>query len=384
MSSVDFQVAVIGAGPAGASAAYKLGIAGVSCILIEKQKLPRYKVCGGGLVYRGLNSMSFDISSVIERQFDTIDIFLKNGKSIKTSSTEPMVTMIMRDSFDHLITKKAQEAGVQLQDQTKLTAINHDNQVIQVVTDKGSWNVEAIIAADGVYSPTARMSGWKNETRHLAPALEYEVYVTDAEFKKHKDIVRFDIDAIKSGYGWSFPKKDHLSVGVGAFGVDKKKTDLKSLCMDYMKRIGINEVTHIDKHGFNVPVTPRTDGFVKNNVFLTGDAAGFADPLTAEGISNAIRSGNLAAQSIIENANNIKIAGERYLELLNDDLLPQIKTAQQLAKWFYSHPKLRNVVLNKYGQEFADYVAGIFAGTKTYPENVTKRLKEKALSMVSF
>ena len=87
-----------------------------------------------------------------------------------------------------------------------------------------------VLAADGVYSPTARISGWKNETRHLAPALEYEVYVTDAEFKKHKDIVRFDIDAIKSGYGWSFPKKDHLSVGVGAFGVDKKKTDLKNLC----------------------------------------------------------------------------------------------------------------------------------------------------------
>jgi geranylgeranyl reductase family protein len=380
MPSFDYQVAVIGAGPSGASAAFELGKAGISTVIIEKKKLPRYKVCGGGLVYRGLKDLSFDITPVIEKQFNSIDVNLSSKLRFKTSSDQPLVTMIMRDTFDELLTKKAEEHDVTLLDEQKLTDLRFDNDSIVIKTDKNTLCVQAIIAADGAYSPTAKLAGWKEDTRTLIPALEYEILVTDAEFEKHKNIVRFDMDAVDNGYGWSFPKEKHLSVGVGGFGNKGKKLDLKTACAKYIKDIGINNIMEINKHGFNVPVTTRTDGFTRNGVFLIGDAAGFADPITAEGISNAIYSGRLAAQAIIESPGDLDRAQHLYLDKLNEDLLPQLATAEKLARWFYGNKKLRNILMRKYGQNLADYMADIFTGKRKYPDDVMKRLKQKLLT----
>ena len=98
-----FDVAVIGSGPSGASTAFHLAKKGISTVLIEKEKLPRYKTCGGGFVYRGRRNLPFDISSVVEREFHTVDIFLGNTLHFKTEREDPTITMIMRDSFDNLI-----------------------------------------------------------------------------------------------------------------------------------------------------------------------------------------------------------------------------------------------------------------------------------------
>ena len=108
----SFDVAVIGSGPSGASAALRLAEKGISTVIIEKETLPRYKTCGGGFVYRGLTMMPFDVSSVVEREFCKIDIiFQKAGVHLVSEREEPIITMIMRDSFDNLIVEKAKGAG---------------------------------------------------------------------------------------------------------------------------------------------------------------------------------------------------------------------------------------------------------------------------------
>src|SRR5690606_22962576 len=108
----SFDVAVVGSGPAGAYAAYHLAKNGLSVVLIEKEVLPRYKVCGGGLVYRGRQLLDFDIDSIIESQFSKVDIFVE-GKDVcfQPEREVPIITMVMRDSFDHHLVKKAEEAG---------------------------------------------------------------------------------------------------------------------------------------------------------------------------------------------------------------------------------------------------------------------------------
>jgi len=158
------------------------------------------------------------------------------------------------------------------------------------------------------------MAGWKTDTRKLIPALEYEIEVPEKDFEKLSKNVRFDIDAAPSGYGWCFPKKNHLSLGV--LTTKRKKVNLKEYYKNYLKTIGITEIISESQHGFQIPIAPRTDGFVKNNVFLIGDAAGFAEPITAEGISNAILSGKYVAESLIESNLDGKVTEELYVEKL--------------------------------------------------------------------
>jgi geranylgeranyl reductase family protein len=375
-----FDVAIIGSGPSGASAAIKLAENGISTVIIEKEILPRYKTCGGGFVYRGRRKMPFDVSDVVEKEFFRVDSFFqKGGLHIFSERTEPIISMVMRDDFDKFLVDKAKEKGITLLENHKLKNITFAENII-LHTSQGDVKTKFVIAADGVLSATAKLTGWE-ETRLLIPALEYEVEVHKEDFERLSKSVRFDFDAIPAGYGWSFPKKNHLSIGLVSFR--KLKVDFKQLYKEYLTdTLGIKEVINEQMHGFQIPVSPRTDGFVKKNVFLIGDAAGFADPLTAEGISNAILSGVMAAEALIEGDLDSELSAEIYNKKLNESLIPELKTGVRLSKLFYENEKIRNFLIKKYGGKISDAMTQIFMGERTYPKNITKTIKKKLGSAI--
>ncbi|MDE0534938.1 MULTISPECIES: geranylgeranyl reductase family protein [unclassified Tenacibaculum] len=376
-----YDVAVIGSGPSGASTAFYLAQKGISTVIIEKETLPRYKTCGGGFVFRGRKNLPFDIKEVVEKEFHTVDIYLGEKLHFKTHREEPTISMIMRDSFDNLITQKAKEFGATLLENHKLKGLTFSDDIITLETSQGNFTANFVIAADGALSPTAKMAGWKEDTRKLIPALEYEVEVSDEDFERLSKEVRFDIDAIPNGYAWNFPKKKHLSIGVAS--ARRTKINLKEYYQEYLKTLGITNIVSESQHGFQIPVAPRTDGFVKNNVFLIGDAAGFADPITAEGISNAIYSGKLAAEAIIESEKKSELAEKLYLEKISENLLPEIKTGLWLSKWFYEQKSIRNIVLKKYGQQFSEAMADVFHGDRSYPKDIKKTIAKRIKNLVS-
>ncbi|MBD8490625.1 geranylgeranyl reductase family protein [Echinicola sp. CAU 1574] len=375
----QYDVAVIGSGPAGASAAYSLAKKGISTVLIEKETLPRYKTCGGGFVFRGRRNMPFDISPVVEREFYQINLYFENEEMMLTTKRDvPVISMVMRDDFDHFIIKKAKELGVDVKEGHKLNGITF-GEMPTLHTSQGDIQAKMIIAADGALSPTAKMAGWK-ETRKLIPALEYEVEVSPEDFERLSQEVRFDVDTIPHGYAWSFPKKNHLSLGVAS--ARKVRIDLKAHYRKYVEKLGIKEVISEKAHGFQIPVAPRTDGFYRNNVFLIGDAAGFADPVTAEGISNAILSGQLVVEAIAEAELNPQKAGELYQSKLEEDLLPEVITGVSVSKWFYSQRMIRNFLMKKYGDYFISAMTDVFIGDRSYPRDLMKSLKRKIKELV--
>jgi len=371
-----FDVAVIGSGPSGASAAFHAAKRGLKTIIIEKETLPRYKTCGGGFVFRGRKNLSFDISEVVEREFHDVDIvFAGKNLSFKTKRDKPIITMIMRDSFDHLIVKKAQEFEVELLQNEALKELTC-GEIAILKTSTREIQAKFVIAADGALSQTAKLAGWK-ETRMMCPALEYEIEVSNEDFKRLSASARFDIDAVPLGYGWCFPKKNHLSVGVGNFMKNKKNPKLKKYYKDYLHTIGVKNVYKSEAHGFIIPISPRSDGFVKKNVFLIGDAAGFADPVTAEGISNAIYSGKICAEAIADSSLNLKQAELNYNNMLKQKLLPELNTGVKLAKLFYENKTLRNMMLKKFGQNLADAMTDVFMGERTYPHDYKKSIRRR-------
>ena len=278
-------------------------------------------------------------------------------------------------AFDNLIVEKAKEFGVTLLENHTLKGLEFLNDKTILKTSKGEISTNFVIAADGVLSTTAKMAGWKQETRKLIPALEYEVEVSEEDFKRLSKSVRFDIDAVPYGYAWSFPKKNHLSLGV--LTTKKGKINLKNYYKKYLQTLGIYKTIKEDAHGFQIPIAPRTDGFVKNNVFLIGDAAGFAEPITAEGISNAILSGKYVAEALIESKLNKELAEKIYLEKLNIKLLPELQSGVVLSKFFFHNNPVRNLMLKKYGQHFNDLMVDILHGDKPFPTNVSEKLKAK-------
>src|SRR5690554_5286907 len=364
-----FDIIVVGAGPSGTMAAYEAAKSGLKVAILEKESLPRYKTCGGGLVFRGRKMLPFDLAPAVEREFDSVQVgFSGSPYHFQSTRDYPIVTMVMRDKFDKLLVDQARELGVVVLDEHTLLALEIGDSVV-IKTAKGAFEARYVIAADGVYSPTAKMAGWSDD-RRLIPALEYEVVVDAVDFQRLSTTVRFDVDVIPNGYGWCFPKGNHLSIGVGLF--KKRKVNMRAYYLEYLQSLGISEVIKEEAHGYQIPISPRSGSLAKKGVFLTGDAAGLADPLTAEGISNAILSGALAGKTISEYFDLPTEAMERYQTALEKDLLPGLKTAQFASKLFYNNKNIRNLLLEQYGQAGCEILVGIFSGERHYPTQLRK------------
>ncbi|WP_162343782.1 geranylgeranyl reductase family protein [Cyclobacterium salsum] len=370
-----YDIAVIGTGPAGAMAAYTAAAANKRVLLIEKEQLPRYKTCGGGLVFRGKSRLPFSIEATIEKECREIEVYFEGSKRyFSARREEPIISMVMRDSFDSLLVTKAREKGAELLEQCTLQGLTQEENGVLLQTSMGEIKATYVIAADGALSPTAKLAGWE-ESRKLIPALEYEVTVNPEDFERLSRTTRFDVDAVPYGYAWCFPKKNHLSLGVCS--LKKQKINLKEYYQAYLKKLQINELLSASAHGFQIPIAPRTTGFSKGRVFLAGDAAGFADPLTAEGISNALYSGELAAKALIESGESSVAAGQTYQALLEERLLSELKTSSLMAWIFYAQPSMRNLLIQKYGQRGCELLTDLFMGKKAFPDNLKQRLREK-------
>ena len=124
-----------------------------------------------------------------------------------------MVSMTMRERFDFLLVSAAKEAGAEVRERCQVQDLMIHADKVELVTSKGPLFAQFVVAADGAGSIVAKRAGWK-ETRNLAPALECEVVVSDESLERLSHAARFDFGLMPSGYAWTFPKKDHLSMGV--------------------------------------------------------------------------------------------------------------------------------------------------------------------------
>jgi geranylgeranyl reductase family protein len=370
-----FDAVVVGAGPAGSAAALALLRHGAKVALVEREPLPRYKTCGGGVVPRAVRYAGVSIAAATEKTFDRAAFHLHDiDRRFALSRTGAVITMTMRERLDFLLAEAAAGAGAELLAPCRVRDVTATNGGVRLGTDSGELVADFVVAADGAIADVARLAGWPDD-RRLIPALEYEVRVDDPTLRRLGAEPRFDVGTVPYGYAWVFPKAAHLSIGV--LSMRRGARDLHEQLEQYQRLLGIERPVEVTRHGFVIPVRPRSGPLLRGRVAVVGDAAGLADPVTAEGISFAIRSGQLAGEAIAVAQGDEARAHDAYLAALRQEILPELRAGRLLARLLYDHVTVRRWLFERYGRQLIDAFATGFLGGEGFrdlPKRIVRRL----------
>ncbi|MBL0712621.1 MAG: geranylgeranyl reductase family protein [Desulfosarcina sp.] len=360
-----FDVVIVGAGPAGGFLSYLLAAAGLRILLLEKKKLPRYKPCGGGVTPRALKLLPFDLGTIVEDVTTTARMFVKGRKVFARTYPHAVVSMVMRAKLDAFLARRAVAAGAALEEGVRFLSAAGPPGGMTIETSAGQVQTIILVGADGVHSRVARHLDLPVRYRVMT-AIETELDVDRRLLDRFRHAFDFDFGVIPHGYGWVFPKKRHLSVGILT-----RRGQAKAIRDDFdrylrLKGLGAAHIRSLRLHP--IPYAPyRANQYACGRGLIVGDATGMADPITGEGIYYALRTAQLAAATV----RNFFIDRARLVDydaVLRVTVGREVRYAGLLADILYRLPCLSYPVLSRFGDRIGRKHMEVFEGQVSYPE----------------
>ena len=375
-SGVIWDVLVVGAGPAGSSAARVAAENGASVLLVDRARFPRYKTCGGGLIGISLAHLPASVVPTVEQEVREVRFSLRGGPPKSYRRTLPFLALVQRERFDDALVKAAVESGAHFQDSVVVRAVEETDGLVTVTTDGALLRARVVIGADGTSGRIGRYVGVQNRGTDLA--LEVELTRTP-QSRAYDGVIAFDWGTAPGSYAWVFPKQEVLTVGVIQARGEPQQT--RGYLDSWLRTTGLDalEVERSSGHltQWRAPDSPLRRG----SVLVAGDAAGLLDPWTREGLSYALRSGCWAGEAAAAATRGSDDALDEYTRRILAQLDPDIRAGERLLHFFERHPRLVHLALAYTGTGMRLFLA-VCDGTKTLGGILSHRLRSRVLRML--
>lgn len=365
-----YDCVIVGLGPAGSSAAYCLAKKGLSVLALDRERFPRHKPCGGCLSYKAEKILDPDFKSVANYNIRGATFSYKGKRMIEYRNNDGTVGyMVNRDVFDAYLVRKAKDAGAKIIEGERVLNVEESEDRIKVTGANREYSGRYLIGADGVNSIVAKSLGLAKE-RKIFITLNAEV---KTDYEGASDIVEIDMGAIPYGYGWVFPKDGYLDIGIAS--VMEGLINPKKYFWEFIKKRAFLKDIRIEKlYAFRLPtqITNNTLNVIGKNSILVGDAAGLTDPLVGEGIYYAIKSGQIAGDTIAKIFSKDSTLSD-YSEKISKEFITEFSLAWKAGKIIYPRPRFW-LSLIKRNTNIIDFYYKVLRGDDTY-SGLLRRLK---------
>jgi geranylgeranyl reductase family protein len=359
---MDYDAVVVGAGPAGSTLARLLAGSGARVLLLDRAAFPRDKPCGGGVTLRAASRLDLDLAPVIEQTIDGARVTYRLGRAFRRQSPQPLAYMTQRRHLDAFLAEQAVAAGAQFHDGEPVRAVEVAGCEITVRTEKAAYSARALAGADGANGIVGRSTGTAPRV-DLGVALEGNIPLSRGLPQRWRGTVALDLGGLPGGYGWVFPKADHLNVGLGAWRwfAPHLRGRLAALC----RRYGFSPGALRDVRGHHLAVRWPGSPIARGPVLTVGDAAGLVDSLAGEGIHTAFRSAGLAAQAIEAYLAERAADLSPYQAAVDELMTPEFVASQKLQDIFHYAPGPYTFAL-QHSRRFWRLFCRIIRGELTY------------------
>jgi geranylgeranyl reductase family protein len=332
-----FDTIVVGAGPAGATTAYRLASAGASVLLLDRARFPRDKPCGGGLTRRAVRLLPHPIDPVVEHEADRLEIRLRYGSAFERANSDPLVLLTQRRRLDAYLAEQAAAVGADFRDGVRIEAIAATTDGIDMSVNGARIHGRTVIGADGANGVTARAFGLAQDIRY-AVAFEGNIGYGAADPERFAGRLVCELGVVPGGYGWVFPKGDHVNVGIGGWLSEGPRLRglLRELCEAH--DLPFDRVEAL--RGHRLPMRTPSTRLAAGRAALVGDAAGLVDPLSGDGMYEAFLSSKLVAAGVLEVLAGRAVSLDPYHEQLTRSLAGLASASWSLKMALDRFPRL--------------------------------------------
>ena len=354
------RIGVIGGGPAGAFAAAQLATGGYEVLLFD-EKLAWEKPCGGGLTDKALARWPFLADAEVERKWITECELIAPSGRVAAFRLDRRIAIFSRKILNRLLLDRAQASGARLLPERVLKTERQGSQWV-VESSGGKYSADYLVVATGARNPLRSQFAERLGPENFMVAAGYFIPV-------QREAVQIKFAEGLQGYLWIFPRADHLSAGICGRMLGKSTGELRAMLASWLDELGIS----VEGAQFYAHIIPslsvaelrkqrwRGDGWA-----MIGDAAGFVDAITGEGIYYALRSAELLAMALLQQQ------PEAYPRMVGEDFLPELEHAARIADRFYGGDWLGSPVIEQMirltarSERFRNLMRDLFAGSQGY------------------